>query len=114
MKCTRIILCLLLSMLRCFNLTGCFGKRYTIDFGDADGLFEGAKKSYRVGQTVKLYFPYVLTDTDYTFYLDGERFYDYEYDPRKGFIFEFKMPDHDITLTMDTYSSMTALVYPEE
>ena len=114
MKCTRIILCLLLSMLLCFNLTGCFGKRYTIDFGDADGLFEGAKKSYRAGQTVRFWFPYIASDTDYTFYMNGERFSDYEYDPMKGFVFEFTMPDHDITLDFTTVNSMVAPLFPEE
>ena len=114
MKRVRILLCLVLSLLLCFNLTGCFGKRYTIDFCGGDGLYEGAKKSYRAGQTVKFTFPYVLTDTDYRFYMDGEPYYDFEYDDMKGFVFKFTMPDHDITLDFTTINSMEALVYPEE
>jgi hypothetical protein len=99
-------------MLLCFNLTGCFGKKYTIDYCGLKDMYKNAKDSYRAGQTVRFWFPYVASDTDYTFYMNGERFNDFEYDPMKGFVFEFTMPDHDIVLEVDSRNSMMA-VYAE-
>lgn len=71
-----------------------------------EGLFENVKESYKAGQQVKIYFPFVATDTDYTFYLDGERMNDYEYDDRKGFVFSFTMPAKDVTLDYESKNSM--------
>lgn len=78
-----------------------------------DSLFENVKKSYRPGETVKIYFPYVATDTDYFFYLDGERIGNYSYSDKKGFVITFTMPAHDVELTCDSRNSMVAYANAE-
>jgi len=71
-----------------------------------DSIFENVKKSYRPGQKVTVYFPYVATDTDYTFYLDDQRLSDYRYSDTKGYIITFTMPAHDVTLTYESKNTM--------
>ncbi len=79
-----------------------------------DSIFKNVKSSYRPGAKVKIYFPYVATDTDYSFYLDGERINDYSYSDKKGFIITFTMPDHDVELTYDSKNSMENPFFVDE
>ena len=70
------------------------------------GVFENVKNSYKAGQQVKIYFPYVATDTDYSFYLDGERIRPSDYSDSKGYTISFVMPSHDVELTYNSKNSM--------
>lgn len=101
-----IVAFLLISLLIC--LTSCKAEKYKVIC--PEGLFENVKNGYREGEQVKIYFPYVATDTDYTFYLDGERINDYEYSDLKGFVFTFTMPARDVTLDFDSKNSMVNTV----
>ncbi len=98
---------LLLGGLMVAFLFGCSAKRYRVEYDGSKELYKGAKDSYRAGKKVTLYFPYVATDTDYHFDLDGERL-NVSYDDKKGFILSFTMPDHDVKLRLETVNSMTA------
>ena len=85
-------------------LTSCTAEKYKVVC--PDGLFTNVKSSYKAGEKVKIYFPYIATDTDYSFFLDGRRMNDYEYSDSKGFIFTFTMPEKDVTLTFESKNSM--------
>lgn len=101
-----ILLLLALGISLC--LMGCSkGNRYKVDLGGSDFCYEGVKESYRAGEEVTLYFTLIATDTDYSFYLDGEPI-DFDYDDKKGFIIRFTMPNHDVKLE---YNSKNSMVY---
>lgn len=90
-----------------FGLFGCGKKadKYKIDFGGQESFFEGAKDSYREGEKVTLYFDLIATDTDYSFFLDGEEI-NVDYDDDRGFIITFTMPAHDVTLECESENTM--------
>ena len=88
-----------------FVLTGCSGEKYKVDYCGQKSCYKNAKDSYKAGTKVELYFDLVATDTDYSFYLDGERI-NYEYDDRKGFIIKFVMPEHNVKLECESHNSM--------
>lgn len=85
-------------------LTGCGGEKYRVEY-DSKDLYSNARDYYRAGTNVKLCFELIATDTDYSFLLDGERI-PFTYDEKKGFIIEFTMPEHDVTLECETRNSM--------
>lgn len=94
-----------------FGLSGCFGKKYIVDYCGQKSSFEGAKDSYRAGQRVELRFEYIATDTDYYFYVDGQRV-NPDYDSNGGgYIISFTMPERDITVN---YTSKNTMVYEPE
>ena len=92
------------------SLFGCGGKKHTIDFHGQRDFFDGAKDSYRAGETVRFYFSMIATDTDYAFYVDGARFSP-QYSHKKGYEFCFTMPDRDIDVRVESHNSM--LYIPE-
>ena len=99
-----ILLLTVLGIVLC--LPGCSKTtRYKVDLGDSSFCYEGVKSSYRAGEEVTLYFTLIATDTNYSFYLDGEPI-NYDYDDRKGFVIRFTMPDHDVKLEYQTVNSM--------
>ena len=81
---------------------------YKIDFNGRKECYSGARKSYREGETVHLEWRAVGTDTDYSFLLDGKPL-KFRYEPEKGFIIEFTMPAHDVSIKAVVNRSMTAL-----
>lgn len=96
-----------------FSLFGCRAEKYRVDYGGNKASFRGAKDAYAAGADVTLYFPDIATDTDYSFFLDGEPL-NTDYEARKGFVLRFTMPEHDVTLTVQSVNSMTApLASPE-
>ena len=97
-----IVVILLVSTL--VFLTSCKAERYKVIC--TEGLFINVKSSYKAGQSVRVYFPMVATDTDYIFYLDGERISSSGYSDLKGYTIEFIMPDHDVELTYESKNSM--------
>ena len=96
---------LLIGGIMMFGFSGCGAQKYSVDFDGMKDSFEGAKSSYREGSHVKLYYPYIATDTDYSFYLDGERL-NTGYEEGRGFVIEFTMPAHDVRVTVESYNSM--------
>lgn len=79
--------------------------KFLVDYCGQKDSFKNAKDSYKAGKKVRLYFPYVATDTDYSFYLDDEPIR-YTYDNKKGFIIEFIMPQHNVKLSCNSHNSM--------
>ena len=79
------------------SLFGCTGKKYKVDYCGQEGCYSNATKSYRAGEQVELYCELIATDTDYSFYLDGESI-NYQYDDQHGFVIKFIMPDRDVKL----------------
>ena len=69
-------------------------------------IFYNVKPFYRAGDKVKIYFPFVATDTDYSFYLNGERISTDSYSDLKGYTITFTMPAEDVELTMESRNSM--------
>ena len=97
-----LLICLLGGIL----MSGCTKKEtYRIDYCGQAGMYENKKDSYFAGETVKLYFTIIGTDTDYSFFLDGESL-NYRYDDSIGFVITFQMPAHDVTLEMQSHNSM--------
>ena len=87
------------------------GEKYQVDNCGAKDCYSNAKDSYRAGTEVKLYFELVATDTDYSFFLDGEPV-PFTYDEKKGFVIRFTMPAHNVTLECNSFNSMLP-VMPE-
>lgn len=87
-----------------FVLSSCKAEKYHVIC--STGVFENVKNSYKAGQQVKIYFPYVATDTDYSFHLDGERIRPSDYSDSKGYTISFVMPSHDVELTYNSKNSM--------
>ena len=87
---------LLLALACLLALSGC-GTKYRVDYDGDEEFYDGAKASYRAGETVTLYYTLMATDSDCAFYLDGESLH-FTYVEGKGFKIRFKMPAHDVKL----------------
>ena len=77
-------------------------KKYNLT---ADGWFEGQKEKYYEGQKVELSFPYIATDTNYSFFIDGEPVYP-PYEKDKGYVIRFAMPARDVTVSVTSQNTM--------
>ena len=86
-------------------ITGCGHNKYRVDYGGDKDSFKGAKDSYSAGSKVTLYYDMIATDTDYSFYIDGERI-NPDYSESKGYIIRFTMPAHDIKVEVKSVNSM--------
>lgn len=86
-------------------------EKYSIEY-DSKDLYRGAKDSYKAGQTVTLGFPYVATDTSYSFYLNGVPI-DKTYSDIGGYKLTFVMPPYDAKLECVTRNDMMYIL-PEE
>ena len=84
---------------------GCGKEKHRLTF-DSDG-FSSKKTEYAAGEKVTVIFDwrYIGTDTDYRFYSDDVTF-EQDFEPQKGYIFTFTMPDHDVTLHEESRNSM--------
>ena len=78
-----------------------FTKKYDLHF-DSSG-FESEKTRYAAGEEVTVRYDIIATDTDYHFYSDDVEFTQ-DYDG--GYVFTFTMPDHDVTLNVESHNSM--------
>ena len=87
------------------GLFGCGTKKYNVDYCGMKDCFEGAKDSYKAGEEVVVYYGLIATDTDYSFYLDGERI-NTGYSEGHGFEIKFTMPEHDVELRCESVNSM--------
>ena len=81
-------------------MSGLFGcaKKYRVDFC-------GSREAYRAGREVVLNYGRIPTDTDYTFYMDGEPI-SYEIE-NEEIVIRFIMPARDVVFTVDSHNSMT-------
>ncbi len=84
-------------------LGGCGTKKYTVSFGE--GYVPLEKTKYAAGESVSVSFDMIATDTDYSFFSDDVEF-EQSYDPARGYVFTFTMPDHDVKIDMRTRNSM--------
>lgn len=96
MKNSKLLFILIISMF----IFGC-EKQYKVNCSEYS--FQLDKERYSEGETVTARFDLIATDTDYTFYLDGEYIHP-DYDG--GYIITFTMPDHDVELTFSAKNSM--------
>ena len=90
-----------------------FAKKYKVDYCGQKMAYSNAKDEYRAGEIVTLYFDMIATDTNYSFTLDGAQLMR-DYDPKKGFILCFTMPDHDVKLHCSSRNTMLAEMSEEE
>ena len=105
MKRGKGIVILLLGAMMMFSLFGCGKKQYRLNY---DGYgFESRKTAYAAGDTVTVYFNLIATDTRYDFALDDDAVaLEQGYDPQRGYVFTFTMPDHDVTLSVSSENTM--------
>ena len=97
---------ILLSLSSC-TLFGT-GKKYKLVFDQYETeSWANVKTSYRAGAKVKIWYKEEMigTDTDYTFYVDGEKI-PAVYQRGKGFRLTFTMPEHDAQVTVRAVNSM--------
>ena len=94
--------------LRCLRQNISEEQLFSIDFSGQDYAYlsepydrnrepKPARKQYRAGEQVVLYYFMVATDTDYTFVVDGMAVQP-DFERSTGFIIRFTMPDHDVTI----------------
>lgn len=96
---------LLLGAILMFSLFGCGKQKYKLNYDGSD--FDSRKKEYTAGEKVTVYYNMIATDTDYHFWMDDDSVdFNQDYDPQHGYVFTFIMPDHDVTLHMDSQNSM--------
>lgn len=100
-----LIMILVLGGMLVFGFSGCSGKKYRVDYGGQKDCFKGAKDYYPAGKKVTLYYDIIATDTDYSFYVNGERV-NPDYSESKGYIISFVMPEQDITIKVESKNSM--------
>ena len=101
----KITAILFIGVIIVFGFSGCFGKKYKVDYCGSKESFRGAKDSYRAGLEVTLRYPHIATDTDYTFYVDGKRV-NPDYSDKDGFTIAFTMPAHDIRVRVEEKNTM--------
>ncbi|MBR5620828.1 MAG: hypothetical protein IKW76_13935 [Clostridia bacterium] len=96
---------LMLGGLLMFGLFGCGKAAYTVDYRGQKDAYQNAHDTYKAGEEVRLVYSEVGTDTDYSFFLDGEQL-DPEYEEGKGFVLRFTMPAHNVRLECQAVNSM--------
>lgn len=88
--------------------------KYKVDYSGQKSQYSNAEDSYPAGEEVELHYEFIATDTDYTFYLDGE-YLTPEWDESIGYVLRFTMPEHDVKLEVETKNTMTYIPpEPEE
>ena len=106
MTSVKIICIILIIMIIGGIIMGLFfgGNRYQVDYCGEKSSYQGAKRAYKPGTQVKLYYKNFRPDSEYSFYLDGE-YIPLEFDS-KGAAIRFVMPAHDVKLECRARSSM--------
>ena len=95
---------ILIGVLLMLAISACGKQKYKLLF---DGYgFESKKTEYASGEKVTVYYDFIATDTDYTFYIDDDVAMKQSYDNDHGYVFTFTMPDHDVTLHEESRNSM--------
>ncbi len=100
-KMLAVIQVLILAM----TLFGCgFGEdamKYRVIFDDS--TFETERTLYSPGEEVTVRYDMIATDTDYSFYSDDV---DLKVDFDGGYVLSFVMPEHDVTLRVESRNTM--------
>ena len=95
---------ILIGVLLMLSFSGCGKQTYKVNY---DGFgFESKKTEYAAGEKVTVYYDDFATDTDYYFYIDDDVKMEESSDNKHAYIFTFTMPDHDVTLHMESRNSM--------
>ncbi|MBR0416434.1 MAG: hypothetical protein IJI56_01335 [Firmicutes bacterium] len=84
------------------SLFGCGKQKYDLKLPSG---FESKKTSYAAGEEVKVTYPYLATDTDYSFYSDADDMKK-GYTDSEGYVFTFTMPERDVTFWVTSHNSM--------
>ena len=100
----KTISLILTGVMIMLSVSGCGRQKYKLNF-DGHG-FESRKAEYAAGESVTVYYNLIATDTDYSFFIDDDVEMKQNYDNRHGYIFTFRMPDHDVTLHKESHNSM--------
>lgn len=88
-----------------FGGFGIFAKRYRVTY-DHKPSYERAGDSYRAGARVKLIYPYLATDTDYTFTVTGADGTQIKQEPSRAGEIIFRMPHQDVRVETAAVNSM--------
>ncbi len=97
-------LMILTGVIMVMGLIGCGKQKYQLNF---DGYgFQSKKTAYSQGEKVTVYYDMIATDTDYSFSCDPDVDMQQSYDNAHGYVFEFIMPEHDVTLQVSSRNSM--------
>ena len=84
-----------------------FAPKYKVHYNKNKSCFSNAKDSYRAGEQVTLIYPFIATDTDYSFSVDGAD-YKLTYTDR-GYELSFVMPDHEVIVNVSWRNSMMCM-----
>ena len=84
-----------------------FAPKYKVHYNKNKSCFSNAKDSYRAGEQVTLIYPFIATDTDYSFSVDGAD-YKLNYTDR-GYELSFVMPDHEVIVNVSWRNSMMCM-----
>ena len=99
------LLIIITGLLLGVMLAACEGRednvKYKLTFND--NIFESERTEYAAGEHVTVRYDIIATDTDYRFYSDDVEFTQ-NYDG--GYVFTFVMPEHDVTLNVESHNSM--------
>ncbi len=71
--------------------------KHIVDYSGQESAYLDARKEYRAGETVTVYYYGIATDTAYSFFLDGTPLQP-AYDAQRGYKLQFVMPAHDVRL----------------
>ena len=104
----KTLMILLTGALLMMILSGCFGNKYKVMYGSG---FTSKKTAYRAGEKVTLYYEFIATDTDYSFYSNDVDLKQ-DYDNEHGYVFTFTMPAHDVLV--QEYSKNSMVWNPDE
>lgn len=93
-------------------LSACGGQYYSVDYNGSKAMFEGAKDSYPAGKRVELKVDQVM-DSRIEVRVDGELIPLSKKREPFCLIFEFIMPEHDVSVTYDLINDSIAYADPE-
>ncbi|MCR5800144.1 MAG: hypothetical protein K6G69_08720 [Lachnospiraceae bacterium] len=79
---------------------------YRLNLGNAG--FRSERTAYNAGEKVTVYFDMIASDTDYHFYTDDVEL-QRVYGNSNGYEFTFEMPEHDVTISVESRNTMTCL-----
>ena len=100
-----LMVLMVLSSVVCMSCCSSKVKTYNVDYCGGKSFYTDAEDAYRPGEEVTLYYHIVATDTDYSFYLDGELL-NVTYDAYNGYVIRFTMPEHDVKLECEMKNTM--------
>lgn len=101
----RYFLMIMAGALISVALTACGAEDDTVKYKLIlnDSFFESEKTEYAAGEKVTVRYDIIASDTDYNFYSDDV---DLKTDYDGGYVFTFVMPEHDVTLNVESHNSM--------